>query len=152
MTKPVKIPLEAPWRHPLRFLGLLALLTLAGCASVPAAKISTDRIDYGQVIAESWKRQTLLNVVRLRYADAPVFLEVGSIINSYSVASKANAGFELFNRLEPDMFAFGGERTWTNTPTVTYQPLVGDRFTRSLLRPVPPAAVMQLLQGGWPIW
>ena len=31
-------------------------------------------MDYGQVIADSWKRQTLLNVVHLRYADAPVFL------------------------------------------------------------------------------
>jgi hypothetical protein len=38
---------------------------------------------------------------------------------------------------------------WSNTPTVTYQPLMGDRFTRSLLQPVPPSAVFQLLQGGW---
>jgi hypothetical protein len=27
---------------------------------------------------------------------------------------------------------------------------MGDRFTKSLLQPIPPAAVMQLIQGGWP--
>jgi len=67
-------------------LGLLALLATAGCTNVPTGHVTTDRMDYGQVVAESWKRQTLLNVVRLRYADAPVFLHVSSIINSYTLA------------------------------------------------------------------
>jgi hypothetical protein len=128
----------------------LILLALAGCASVPAGRINTDRMDYGQVIAESWKRQTLLNVVRLRYADAPVFLDVASVINSYSVAGKANASASLPSETTPNVFGFGAESTWSNTPTVTYQPLLGDRFTRSLLQPIPPVAVFQLLQGGWP--
>src|SRR5512139_2409640 len=66
-----------------RTMGGLALLVLAGCASVSPQRVNTDRMDYGQVVADSWKRQTLLNVVRLRYADAPVFLDVSSIINSY---------------------------------------------------------------------
>jgi hypothetical protein len=33
---------------------------------------------------------------------------------------------------------------------VTYQPLLGDRFTRSLLQSIPAVSVFQLLQGGWP--
>jgi len=131
-------------------MGALALLLLAGCASVSPQRINTDRMDYGQVIADSWKRQTLLNVVRLRYGDAPVFLEVASIINSYSVGGKANASAELPNQIDPNVFRFGAEGTWSNTPTVTYQPLMGDKFTKSLLQPVPPSAVFQLMQGGWP--
>lgn len=107
-------------------------------------------MDYGQVIADSWKRQTLLNVVRLRYSDAPVFLEVASIINSYSVGGKASALATLPSRIDPNVFELGGEGSWSNTPTVTYQPLMGDRFTKSLLQPVPPSAVFQLMQGGWP--
>jgi hypothetical protein len=131
------------------FLAALALLALAGCANVSPARVSTDRMDYGEVIAESWKRQTLLNVVRLRYADAPVFLDVASVINSYSVAGKGNVGFTQQTRPDPNLFAIGAEGSWSNTPTVTYQPLLGDRFTRSLLQPVSPLAVFQLLQGGW---
>ena len=132
-------------------LGALVLLALTGCAHVSPERINVDRMDYGQVIAESWKRQTLLNVVRMRYADAPVFLDVGSIINTYSVAGKVSGGADLpQNSSSADVFRLGAEGAWSNTPTVTYQPLLGDRFTRSMLQPVPPSSVFQLLQGGWP--
>jgi hypothetical protein len=107
-------------------------------------------MDYGQVIADSWKRQTLMNVVRLRYADAPVFLDISSIINSYTVGGNANAGATLPSGTNPDVFQLGATGNWSNTPTVTYQPLLGDRFTKSLLQPIPPASVFQLMQGGWP--
>lgn len=130
--------------------GALALLFMAGCASVSPQHVTTDRMDYGQVIADSWKRQTLMNVVRLRYADAPVFLDVSSIINSYTVGGNANAGATLPSGTNPDVFQLGATGNWSNTPTVTYQPLIGDRFTRSMLQPIPPASVFQLMQGGWP--
>jgi len=138
-----------PWlRHWIP--GVLALLVLAGCASVSPQHVTTDRMDYGQVVGDSWKRQTLLNVVRLRYADAPVFLDISSIINSYTVGGNANAQATLPSNTNPDVFQLGAGGNWSNTPTVTYQPLMGDRFTRSLLQPIPPSAVFQLLQGGWP--
>ena len=129
------------------WLGALALV--AGCTSVTPDRISADRMDYGHVIVESWKRQTLLNVVRMRYGDAPVFLDVASVINSYSVGGKANAAASLPSVTDPNVFSLGAEGSWSNTPTVTYQPLLGDRFTRSMLHPVPPAAVFQMLQAGW---
>ncbi len=132
-----------------RVAGVLVLSALAGCASVPPQHVATDRMDYGQVVADSWKRQTLLNVVRLRYADAPVFLDVSSIINSYTVGGEASAQATIPSRIDPNQLEFGATGSWSNTPTVTYQPLLGDRFTKSLLRPVPPASVFQLVQGGW---
>lgn len=132
-------------------LRCLALLALAGCTSVPPTRINSDRIDYGQVVAESWKRQTLLNVVRLRYADAPVFVDIASIINSYTVGGNASAQGILPSGANPNVLEFGATANWSNTPTVTYQPLLGDRFTRALLQPIPPVSVFQLLQGGWPV-
>ena len=130
-------------------IAALTLVGLAGCASVSPQRVNIDRMDYGQVVADSWKRQTLLNVVRLRYADAPMFLDVSSIINSYTVGGNANAQATLPSRINPDVLQIGATGIWSNTPTVTYQPLLGDRFTRSLLQPIPPASVFQLLQGGW---
>ncbi len=129
---------------------VLAVLTLAGCMRVPPGRVNLDRMDYGQVIAESWKRQTLLNVVRLRYADAPVFLDVASVINSYSIAGTVSAGAQVSNGQLGDNASLGAAGAWSNTPTVTYQPLLGDKFTKSLLQPIPPSAVLQLMQGGWP--
>ena len=131
------------------FVGALVSLLIGGCTSVPPTNVATDRMDYGQVVADSWKRQTLLNVVRLRYADAPVFLDVASIINSYTIGGNANAQATMPSRTNPDVLQLGATGNWSNTPTVTYQPLLGDRFTKSLLQPIPPSSVFQLLQGGW---
>jgi len=133
-----------------RVLGVLPLLATAGCLHVPAGRVQIDRMDYGEVIAESWKRQTLLNVVRLRYADAPVFLDVASVINTYSLSGTVSAGGSVSNGQLGDAAQANAGGAWSNTPTVTYQPLMGDRFTKSLLQPIPPSAVMQLMQGGWP--
>ena len=134
-----------------RWAGALVALALpawAGCVRVPPGRINADRMDFGQVIQESWKRQTLLNIVRMRYADAPMFLDVASVINSYSLGGSVSGGASLQKEPSADSFSLGAAGHWSNTPTVTYQPLMGDRFTRSLLQPVAPAAIFQLMQGG----
>lgn len=96
------------------------------------------------------KRQTLLNVVRLHYADTPIFLDVGSIINSYSVGGTGTAGWSLPSHTDPNVSSLGVEGTWSNTPTVTYQPITGEQFTKSMLLPIPLLAIFQLVQDGWP--
>ena len=49
-------------------------LLLVACSSIGPATVPHDRIDYGSSIGNSWKEQTLLNIVKLRYADMPIFL------------------------------------------------------------------------------
>src|SRR5262245_64693453 len=99
------------------------LLTVPGCVRVPPTLVTRDRFDYGQAIAESWKRQTLINVVRIRYADAPVFLEVTSLINSYTLSGTANAGATVRTGPDQNEFGAGVSGSFSNTPTVTYQPV-----------------------------
>src|SRR5215471_14076174 len=62
---------------------LAALVT--ACSSIGPATVSHDRIDYGSAIGNSWKEQTLLNIVKLRYADMPIFLEVAQVIAGYQL-------------------------------------------------------------------
>jgi hypothetical protein len=50
-----------------------------------------------------------------------------------------------------DTLNLGGSRSWSNSPTVTYQPLTGQKFTTNLLRPIPPSAVFRLISAGWSI-
>lgn len=52
---------------------ILVPLQLCGCASIGPPTIPRDRMNYSTVMGESRKEQTLLNIVRLRYVDAPVF-------------------------------------------------------------------------------
>ena len=45
-----------------------------------------DRFDYNEALARSSKEQLLINLVRLRYDDVPVFLAVDSVLTQYVYA------------------------------------------------------------------
>ena len=64
---------------------VFALLLFTGCASIGPGTVTRDRFDYVTAISDSWKSQMLFNLVKLRYGDAPVFLDVASVINQYLV-------------------------------------------------------------------
>ena len=53
---------------------ILIATGLSGCASIGPPTVARDRFDYITAISDSWRAQTLLNMVKLRYGDAPVFL------------------------------------------------------------------------------
>ena len=41
--------------------------------------------------------------------------------------------------------------TYNDSPTITYTPLQGERFARSMMANIPPASVMNVLQAGFPV-
>ena len=138
-------------------LALVALLLLAGCAGIGPSTVSRDRFDYTGAVAESWKSQMLLNLVKLRYSDTPVFLDVGQIISAYSLQSTFTAAGNVYSTsgtvpgVPNSSLGLGAQGQFTDRPTITYAPLMGERFARSLMTPVPPAAILSLVQAGYPI-
>jgi len=40
---------------------------------------------------------------------------------------------------------------WTSAPTISFQPISGDEFTKRLLAPMSPVTILMLIQAGWPI-
>jgi hypothetical protein len=73
------------WYYTILLVLLLSLtLVQVGCRHVPKPSIVEDRLPYNQAIAESWKEQTLLNIVKLRYADPPFFVDVPQITSGYT--------------------------------------------------------------------
>ncbi len=73
-------------------LCVAATLLLSGCAGIGPGTVTRDRFDYTTAISESWKAQMLLNMVKTRYADAPIFLDVASVINQYAVEMMMGSG------------------------------------------------------------
>ena len=62
-------------------LSALALATgLAACSSLGPATVRNQQADYASALAEAGKRQTLLNILKLRYGDVPAFVSVSQIL------------------------------------------------------------------------
>jgi hypothetical protein len=129
-----------------------ATALIAGCASIGPSTVARDRFDYVASISDSLKQQTLLNLLKVRYADAPVFLDVASVINSYAREGEFAAGGQVAPVGRGDSF-FGleGSGRYADRPTITYTPLTGDKFARSLLSPFAVTALVYLIQSGYPI-
>src|SRR5688572_9153481 len=108
----------------MRILGPLtacALLFLTGCRSLGPGTVARDRFDYSGSISESWKRQTLLNIVKVRYLDPPIFVDVGQIVAGYSLETALTAGATLPENAG-NIVTLGGSARFTDRPTITYTP------------------------------
>lgn len=87
-------------------LVIVAAIAVAGCKAIGPGSIQRDRLDYANAIGDSWKKQALLNIVKLRYFDTPVFLDVASVISSYTLQSQVDIAVRIF----PDSRTFGALR------------------------------------------
>ena len=54
-----------------------------------------DRSQYSVSLADSWKELTLLNIVKVRYLDPPVYVDIGNIVSSYTLSQNASVGGNL---------------------------------------------------------
>jgi hypothetical protein len=103
-------------------LFFISTLALSGCAVGPGT-VARDRFDYTAAISDSWKQQMLFNMVKIRYDDAPVFLDVASIINQYSVESVVDLRFSWASPIvgsSTNAQSAGAVARYTDRPTITY--------------------------------
>jgi len=130
----------------------IVLIILTGCSAVGPPTVPRDRFDYNTAIADSWKEQTLLNIVKLRYAEMPLFVEVASVVSGYSLESAVNLGGTIRSdsSILSDSLNLGASGKFTDRPTITYSPITGAKFNQSFMHPIPPKALLFLLQSGWP--
>ncbi len=132
-------------------IGLMLAPAIAGCASIGPAGVEHDRPDYSGSMASSWKEQMLLNIVKFRYFDPPVFLDVSSVVSTRELQTQADATARLFPHPYTTSQGYGNfaaSARYTDRPTVSYTPLTGQRFINSLLRPIPPQTVFTMINSG----
>lgn len=131
--------------------GAVLATLLTGCASIGPPTLERDRIDYVSGISDSWKRQMLLNLLKVRYTDTPVFMDVSSVIASYSLETEVRLTGQYASPGRGDTYGnLGATGRYGDRPTITYQPLSGDKFARSLMAPIPVTGILSLIQAGYP--
>jgi hypothetical protein len=131
-----------------RALLSLIALALVGCA-MPKKAIRGDYSDYNNTIQYNQSQQMLLNIVRLKYRESPMFMKVGALSASYAfeVRGGANAGKSGDTKLVGANI--GG--SYSTRPTITYTPLEGDTFVKQVLTEIDEDAFLLLYRSGWPI-
>jgi len=129
-----------------RFAGLVVLViacctAVAGCMGSWA--IRGTRLHYNESYSRTASQEILLNIVRMRYGEAPAFLDLPAV-TSLTEASTAGAGAQPYDT--PLQGTFGGKFTLRDDTTLSYQPRSGDNlalsltkaFTAELLLDIPP--------------
>lgn len=131
------------------YLAMCALLS--GCASLGPTTIVADRFDYSAAIADSWKQQALLNIVKLRYLDLPVFVDVASVVSGYSLQTgvSVNGTLSTERAVQGNFLGGGVQAVYTDRPTITYAPATGQKFLRGLLAPIDPKNIFFMIQSGY---
>src|SRR5690349_1825331 len=108
-----------------------------------------DRSLYSLSLADSWKEVTLLNIVKVRYVDPPVYVDIANIVASYTVAQTATLG-GIIEAGGTSSANLGGTIGLSHSPTITYTPLTGSAYIRGLTTPLAPVSVFAAMQNGVP--
>lgn len=168
--------------NPTKMLLMVSLMpgltALSGCSGIGPVTVVPSRFDYTAAIGDSWKQQMLINMVKVRYGDSLVFLDVASVISQFQITGGANwggtfnnqtgsnvgtlgittgslgginQGITLGSPFLSDTQNFGVNGTYADRPTITYVPLSGAKFTRTLMKPIPPPGMLSMIQSGYPI-
>jgi hypothetical protein len=117
--------------------GLLARVALlaacfAACGCLGPAAVRSTRMRYNEVVRSTNDEQLLMNLVRLRYADTPVFIDLPNITSQFEVSaggSDPGPGGAQTN------FGIAG-LTGRDTPTLSYHPRQGREIAKALLNPL----------------
>jgi len=137
-------------------IALTALaLCLAGCAQLGPELVEAGRNDYNIILQQTEDEETILNLVRVRYGDRPLFLDVTNVSTSFTWTQGALAQGTLFdkrgNEFQRNNLGVGGNLEYTERPTITYTPLGGKDFVRSVLTPADLDTLVLLSNSGWSI-
>ena len=107
---------------------------LSGCLGPKAVQYT--RLRYNEVVRDTNDEQLLINIVRLRYADSPVFIDLPSITSQFEVPGGGNYiggyGYEYLGRTSLGF----GQLSLRDTPTLSYHPREGREIAKSLLTPL----------------
>ncbi|OGV74324.1 MAG: hypothetical protein A3K19_02700 [Lentisphaerae bacterium RIFOXYB12_FULL_65_16] len=136
------------FRHPVRSgIAFLILGLAAGCVTGPE-RIQATRTQYNVVLQQTANEQMLLNLVRLRYHEPVLFLEVSSLTSSFSLGANASASAFLPKKA-PNSFGLGAGASLAEYPSVSYTPLQGEQYATRVLTEVDMSMFTRLYHAGW---
>jgi hypothetical protein len=128
----------------------LPAVFLASCSSIGPQSLSSTRPLYNEAVQQTDSQQLLLNIVRQRYNDPVLFLDVTNISSATRFIRNANVSAVLPDTRN-NIFNSGVGATFEDFPTIFYTPNVGEKFVRQMLTPLDLRTITLMLQSGWSV-
>ncbi len=112
-------------------------LFLSGCGLGPSM-MRANRLTYNDAVQVTERQELLLNIVRLRYNEAPEFLATSSISTQFSLDLSAAAGAQVGHDQEQrtNLLNIGSTVGYSERPTITFTPRNEKEFTQQLISPI----------------
>ena len=130
----------------------LTMATLAGCHSFGPDGLKATHPLYNEAISASMNEQFVQNLVRLRYRDPTYFLDVSSVAATLKldISGGLNQSTFGFNGTTGnDIVKFSAGVDYQTQPTISYTPLQGENFVKSVMSPLTLESVFALGGSGW---
>ena len=127
---------------------VVVFLLFSGCGFHHSRALKQSSLGFNKALQHALSEQMLLNLVRLRYGEPPVFLEVTSISSQYAFSGDFSGGVKV-NEVLPDSYSLNLGFSYATKPTFTFVPLQGEEFAKRLLSPIPIEHLILLLNSGW---
>jgi len=128
---------------------ILVTTVLGACAQLGPQMLVSGHPQYNIAVQQTESQQLLLNIVRQRYNDPILFLDVTSISSGFSRGVNGNV-FSVFGSGSNTSTGAVGGNIGEN-PFIFYAPNTGEKFARQMLTPVRLETVALVLQAGWSI-
>jgi len=122
-------------------------LLLAGCQAGPAL-YETSFTEYNDAVRKTLDEQMLANLVRMRYLESPIFLQVSSLNTSFSIGGNVGASGTFVESGNNQAGAsIGG--SYSENPTISFSMPESREYYGRLLAPLSAKQVNSLVLGGF---
>ena len=129
---------------------LVASIAVTSGCQIANQSLRADFVDFNAILQGNQTQQMLLNLVRMRYRETPLFLQAGSLTASYESSFSADSSASI-----PDAdFAsldIGGSYKFSSKPTISYTPVEGKEYVQQFMAEITPQTFAMLVRAGWPI-
>jgi len=141
---------QISYKKSMLILGVAVLIT--ACDSFGPDAIRGTHPLYNDAIVGTMNEQFIQNIVRLHYRDPIFFLDVSNVTANLKL--EVSGGFDQStlgvgpgDTTNIVRYSLGG--AYTTSPTISYAPLQGEAFVKSMLSPIPLEALFSLTGSGW---
>lgn len=130
-------------------LALAGSAFVAGCTAGPTVMLESTT-DYNRAVRQVQNEELLLNIVRMRYAEAPQFVQVSGITTQFQTTTGIGGNLGWSDGLGGAAGAgVDGSISFTDSPTISLTPRQGEQVVRQILGGIDPEDIALLSDAGY---